>query len=105
MSEGHITPTGTNVLEELDLEPAFIAKSTLAIRIMKTIDELGLTQRQAAAGLPISQSRLSRITRGLLDDISQEKLEECLRALGHDVEIRVGPRGEGMGKLRVLEGV
>ena len=102
MSDGHVTPAGKSVLEELDLDPAFIAKSTLAIRIMKTIEELGLTQRQAAERLPITQPRLSMINRGKFDDISQEKLEECLRALGHDVDIRVGPRHEGMGRLRVM---
>lgn len=103
MTEGHITPAGKNVLDELGLDPGFVAKSKLAIRIQKTIKEMRLTQREAASRLPIPQSRLSRITRGLLDDISQEKLEECLRALGHDVEIRVGPRRAGVGQLRVLE--
>jgi predicted XRE-type DNA-binding protein len=103
MSDGHVTPAGTSVLDEAKLEPAFVAKAKLAIRIMKTIQELGLTQRQAAARLPITQSRLSLINRGKLDEISQEKLEECLRALGHDVEIRVGPRREGVGQLSVRE--
>ena len=74
-------------------------------RFQKTVQELGLTQRQAAARLPISQSRLSLISRGKLDDISQEMLEKCLQALGHDIEIRVGPRHRGMGELRVLERV
>lgn len=103
MSEGHVTPAGKNVLEELNLDAAFIAKSTLAIRILKTVKELGWTQRQAAERLPITQSRLSLINRGKLDEISQEKLEECLQALGHDIEIRVGPRREGYGKLQVRE--
>jgi predicted XRE-type DNA-binding protein len=103
MSEGHRTPAGKNVLEELDLDAGFIAKSTLAIRILKTIRELGLTQREAAKRMPITQARLSLINRGKLDDVSQEKLEACLRALGHDVEIRVGPRREGVGKLEVRE--
>jgi predicted XRE-type DNA-binding protein len=103
MSEGHVTPAGKNVLEELNLDAAFIAKSTLAIRILATIKELGWTQRQAAERLPITQSRLSLINRGKLDEISQEKLEECLQALGHDIEIRVGPRHQGYGKLQVRE--
>lgn len=105
MKQGQVTPAGRSVLDELDLDPTFVAKSTLAIRILKTIRELGLSQREAAARLPITQSRLSMINRGKLDDISQEKLEECLRALGHDVDIRVGPRHEGVGRLRVMEGV
>ena len=103
MSEGHRTPAGKNVLEELEVDAGFIAKSTLAIRIMKTIQELGLTQRQAAKRMPITQPRVSAISRGKLDDISQEKLQECLQALGHDVEIRVGPRRDGIGRLMVRE--
>ena len=103
MSKGHVTPAGKNVLEELDLDAPFIAKSKLAIRILRTIKELGLTQRGAAAKMPITQARLSLINRGKLDDISQEKLEECLQALGHDIEIRVGPRRDGIGRLVVRE--
>lgn len=105
MIERTITPAGTSVLDELDLDPAFIAKAKLAIRITISIAEMGLTQRQAAALMPISQPKLSLITRGKLDDISQAKLEECLQALGHDIEIRIGARHEGVGRLQVLEGV
>jgi predicted XRE-type DNA-binding protein len=104
MTEQHRTPAGKSVLVELKLDVGYIAKAKLAVRIQKTVKELGLTQREAAARLPISQSRLSLISRGKLDDISQQKLEECLQALGHDIEIRVGPRHDGMGELRVLEG-
>lgn len=105
MTEGYRTPAGKSVLDELKLDPGYIAKARLAVRIQKTVQELGLTQRQAAARLPISQSRLSLISRGRLDDISQEMLEKCLQALGHDIEIHVGPRHEGIGGLKVLEGV
>jgi predicted XRE-type DNA-binding protein len=62
-----------------------------------------LSQREAAARMPITQPKLSAISRGNLQDISQEKLEECLTALGHDVEIRIGPRHAGAGSLRVRE--
>jgi predicted XRE-type DNA-binding protein len=103
MTAGHVTPAGRSVLDELDLDPAFVAKAKLSIRILKTIKELGLSQREAAKRMPITQARLSLINRGKLDDVSQEKLEECLRALGHDVEIRVGPRRDGVGKLEVRE--
>lgn len=103
MSNGHVTPAGRSVLDELSLDAMFIAKATLAIQIQKTIKELGLTQRQAAARMPVTQPKLSLITRGKLDDISQEKLEACLQALGHDIEIRIGRRHAGAGRLRVLE--
>ena len=44
----------------------------------------------AAARMPINQPKLSRLVLGKLDDISQAKLEDCLRALGHDIEIGLG---------------
>ena len=103
MATEHLTPAGKSVLDELDLDPLFIAKAALAIQIQRTIKELGLTQRQAAALMPITQPKLSLITRGKLDDISQEKLEACLQALGHDIEIRIGRRHAGAGRLRVRE--
>jgi predicted XRE-type DNA-binding protein len=100
---GHVTPAGRSVLDELDLDPAFVVKAKLAIRIQKSIAEMGLTQREAAARMPITQPKLSLLTRGKLDDISQAKLEDCLRALGHDIEIAIGPRREGVGEVRVSE--
>lgn len=99
----NLTPAGTSVLDELALDPGFIAKAKLAIRIAKSIAELNLSQRQAAALMPLSQPKLSLVTRGKLDGISQTMLEECLQALGHDIEIRISPRHDGVGRLRVLE--
>ena len=40
--------------------------------------------------MPINQPKLSRLVFGKLDHISQAKLEDCLRALGHDIEIGLG---------------
>jgi predicted XRE-type DNA-binding protein len=99
----HVTPRGKSVLDELGLDSAYVVKAKLAVRIQKTIAELGLTQREAAGRMPISQPKLSLLTRGKLDDISQTKLEACLRALGHDIEIAIGPRHDGVGNVRVRE--
>jgi predicted XRE-type DNA-binding protein len=101
--DGHVTPAGKSVLDELELDPGYVVKARLALRIQKSIAEMGLTQREAAARMPITQPKLSLITRGKLDDISQAKLEDCLRALGHDIEITVGPRREGRGDVKVRE--
>lgn len=101
--EGHVTPAGKSVLDELGLDAGHIVKAKLAVRIQKSIAEMGLTQREAAARMPISQPKLSSIRRGRLDDISQAKLEACLRALGHDIEIGIGPRREGVGEMKVRE--
>jgi predicted XRE-type DNA-binding protein len=103
MMPDHVTPAGTSVLDELGLDGAYVVKAKLALRIQKTIAELGLTQREAAARMPITQPKLSLLTRGKLADISQEKLEACLSALGHDIEISIGPRREGQGQVSVRE--
>jgi predicted XRE-type DNA-binding protein len=101
--DGHITPAGGSVLDGLRLAPAFVVKAKLAIRIQKSIAEMDLTQRDAAARMGITQPKLSLIVRGKLDDISQAKLEACLRALGHDNEIAIGPRRSGMGEVMVRD--
>lgn len=101
--EGHVTPAGKSVLDELGLDAAYVVKAKLALRIQRSILEMGLTQREAAARMPITQPKLSLVACGKLDDISQAKLEECLRALGHDIEIGIGPRHEGVGELKVRE--
>lgn len=99
----HVTQAGTSVLDELGLAAEDVVKAKLALRIARTIAELGLSQRAAAARMPITQPKLSGIVQGRLDNISQAKLEECLRALGHDIEITIGPRREGVGEVRVRE--
>jgi predicted XRE-type DNA-binding protein len=103
VTKGHVTPAGRSVLDELGLDPGYVVKAKLAIRIQKSIAEMGLTQREAAARMPITQPKLSLIKQGKLDDISQAKLEACLRALGHDIEIGIGPRRRGVGQLSVRE--
>jgi predicted XRE-type DNA-binding protein len=100
---GHVTQPGQSVLDQLGLDQGFIVKAKLAQRLALSIAEMGLTQREAAALLPIAQPKLSLITRGKLDDISQAKLEDCLRALGHDIEISISGRHEGAGEVRIRE--
>lgn len=101
--QNHVTLAGASVLDELGLDTGYVVKAKLAIRIQRSIAEMGLTQREAAARMPISQPKLSLLTRGKLDDISQSKLEDCLRALGHDIEIGISPRHDGTGQVRVRE--
>jgi predicted XRE-type DNA-binding protein len=100
---GHTTAANISVLEDLNLDGGFIVKAKLAIRIQKTVQEMGLNQRDAARQMGISQPKLSQLTRGKFDGPSQAKLEECLVALGHDVIINIGPRHAGVGLRRVEE--
>ena len=99
----HVTPAGASVLDDLGLDAGYVVKAKLALRLQRTIAELGLSQREAAARMPISQPKLSLVLRGKLDDISPVKLEDCLRAFGHDIEIGISPRREGLGKVSVRE--
>lgn len=101
--QAHVTPAGRSVLDELGLDAGYVVKAKLAIRIQKSIAEMGLTQREAVKLMPISQPKLSLLTRGKLDDISQAKLEACLQAIGHDIEIRISARHEGVGQVKVRE--
>ena len=99
----HTTPAGRSVLDDLNLDRSFVVKSKLAIRIAKTVRELGLNQREAAGRMGISQAKLSQLTRGKFEGLSESKLEECLVALGHDITISIGRRHEGPGARHVLE--
>lgn len=98
-----MVPAGTSVLDDLGLDPGFVMESKLAIRIARTVHELGLTQRDAAERMGISQAELSQLTRGKFDGLSEAKLADCLAALGHDVTIGIGPRHDGIGIRQVLE--
>ena len=100
---GHTTSASISVLDDLGLDRGFTIKAKLAIRIQKTVKEFGLNQREAARQMGISQPKLSQLTRGKFDGLSQAKLEECLFALGHDVIINIGPRHAGNGDRRVEE--
>jgi predicted XRE-type DNA-binding protein len=103
MDIGHTTPPGVSVLDDLGFDRSFAVKSKLAIRIAKTVQELGLNQRDAAARMGISQAKLSHLTRGKFEGLSEGKLEECLVALGHDITITISPRHQGTGTRLVLE--
>jgi hypothetical protein len=48
----HVTSAGKSVLDELGLSAAYVVKAKLALRIQKSIAEMGLTQREAAALMP-----------------------------------------------------
>ena len=84
MTEIYRTPAGVSVLDDLGLDPAFIVKAKLAIRIHLTIKELGLNQRDAAKRIGISQPKLSQLRCGKFEGLSQAKLEDYLFALGYD---------------------
>ena len=104
MTTKHTSSSG-NVFADLGLPnpEERIVKSRLAAALQRSMREMALTQTAAAAVTGIPQPKLSRILRGRLDGISEAYLTEGLRKLGHDVEIRIKPRHDGVGSTLVLE--
>lgn len=104
MTVEHVASSG-NVFADLGLSnpQERLVKSKLAAALQRSIEEIGLTQTAAAVRIGIPQPKLSKILRGRFDGISEAYITEGLRKLGHDVEIRVKPRHEGVGATRVLE--
>ena len=104
MTAEPMTSSG-NVFADLGLPDAEarLVKSRLAAALQRSMAEMGLTQTAAAARTGIPQPKLSKILRGRFEGISETYITEGLRKLGHDVEIRVKPRRDGVGAMRVLE--
>jgi predicted XRE-type DNA-binding protein len=89
-----VTESNGNVFADLGLpnpEEA-LAKAELAIAINRLMEERGLTERQAAAILGTSQSRLHNVRRGRLTGVSTDWLLHALNRFGLDVEISVKPK-------------
>ncbi|MCW5608740.1 MAG: XRE family transcriptional regulator [Nitrosomonas sp.] len=65
------------------------AKAQLAHQINTLISERGLTQKEAAKLLGITQPEVSQIANGRLSGFSFDRLYRCLHALDMDIEITV----------------
>jgi predicted XRE-type DNA-binding protein len=101
----HVTRADGNVLRDLGLDVARAEKAELALRILKTVQDLGLTQTEAAQRMGIKQPRYSKIASGKLEEISRARLEDCLQRLGHDLVLVVKPRHEGVGTRVISDAV
>ncbi|OWY79159.1 XRE family transcriptional regulator [Rhodococcus sp. BUPNP1] len=62
-------------------------RSSLMIEIVKRIEEIGWSQRVAAANLGVTQPRISDICRGKIDNFTVESLLKIARPLGIGVHI------------------
>jgi predicted XRE-type DNA-binding protein len=89
-----------NVFADLGLQGAeeLKVKSGLAIEIIRAIRRHGLTQQEAARQMGISQPKVSGLMRGDFTNLSETKLMECLNRLGYDIEIRLQPAEEPVGR-------
>ena len=74
-------------------------KTGLVIEIRKAMRRLGLTQQAAAKRMGITQPKVSDMMRGDFSNLSERKLMDYLNRLGYDVEIKVKPAAEPVGRL------
>lgn len=61
-------------------------KMDLAIEITLAIRRMGLTQRQAAEKMRLTQPKISELMHGKLGQFSQRKLMDCLIRLGYNID-------------------
>ncbi len=76
-------------------------KSGLVVEMTKAMRKLGLTQLEAGLRMGLPQAKVSNLMRGDFDNVSERKLMDCLNRLGYDVEIKVRPTRQRMGRLRL----
>ena len=100
-----VTASSGNVYRDLGFPDAGteLAKAELAHRVVSVIEELGLTQREAAQVLGTDQPGISQLVCGNLKRFSMDRLFRFLNALGRDVEIVVKrkPRSRPHASVRV----
>jgi predicted XRE-type DNA-binding protein len=89
-----------NVFADLGLADAeqLKIKSGLVIEITRALRRLGLTQEQAGRRMGISQAKVSGLMRGDFSNLSERKLMECLNRLGYDIEIKLTPAVDSVGR-------
>ena len=94
-----------NVFADLGIDnpEEYLAKSELAARIFRIIQNRRLTQTSAARVLGISQPKVSALLNGRLDGFSTERLFRFLNNLGCDVRINVSrARSRRHGRVLVM---
>ena len=93
-----------NVFADLGLENAdeLLANADLTHAINTEIRARGMTQVEAAERTGLTQSDISRLGKMKTDGFSQERMQNALRRLGMDVEIKITRRADdGPGTLKV----
>jgi predicted XRE-type DNA-binding protein len=98
-----IHTSSSNVFADLGLADAknLKIKTGLIIQIRKTLQELGLTQQEAAKRMGISQPKVSDMMRGEVSRLSEHKLMDCLTRLGYNIEIKIQPTKALVGQLKL----
>ena len=90
-----------NVFADLRLSDAekLKIKTGLVVEIRKAMRALEITQQAAAKRMGIPQPKVSGMMRGDFTNLSERKLMDCLNRLGYDIEIKVRPASEPVGRL------
>ena len=89
-----------NVFLDLGLPDAeqLKIKSGLVIEITRALRHLGLTQDEAGRQMGISQAKVSGLMRGDFSNLSEHKLMDCLNRLGYNIEIKLSPAADSVGR-------
>ena len=90
-SEFELIEGGGNVFRDLGDTEADLkhAKAVLAARVIRTLDERGLSVRKAAASTPFAAADFSRVRNANLGRFTLDRLMKMLAALDGDVHITV----------------
>ena len=90
-----------NVFADLGLPGAgkLKIKSGLVIEIARALRRLDLTQEEAGRRMGVPQPKVSAMLRGDFTNLSERKRMACLNRLGYDIEIKVKPASEPVGRL------
>jgi predicted XRE-type DNA-binding protein len=95
---------GVNIFKTLgrpDADEAF-AKVELAYQIHALIEQMGLSQTQAAKRLGTDRARVSNLMRGRLKEFSIGRLFHFLTQLGQDVDVTVHPKRREQAQVHIL---
>jgi len=93
-----------NVFADLEVPDAekLKIKSGLVIEISRAITKLNLSQVEASQRMGISQPKVSALMNGDFSNLSERKLMDCLTRLGYNIEIKVKPARQPVGRLTLL---
>ncbi len=92
LKNGTVVIETTHPFEDLPDGDERLAKVKLAGQINDRIAELGITQKEAAKLLGITQPEVSNLGKGRLSGFTFDRLYRCLVALDMNVEIAVRKR-------------
>jgi len=95
MAVTHVTPADGNVFADLGFEEAeaesLKIRSTLMIAIHRTIDERGLTKKDASKLFGVPQPRIAALRRGAVGSFTIDELVAMLAHARIPVEVSARP--------------